>query len=190
LLTLSQNRTRASLWSSPGELLSLLMQDSSSLTKAQEEVDRVLQGRRPTYEDMKDLKFLNRCIIESLRLYPHPPVGYLQQFTAWMSFWVWKYCLLSFVYERSKLMYRLCLIGKTSDMTNSFIFYFLNFESNICWYNDPDCWNFWNPVVSENYSFFIFFDYTCYYLHWNYWFCLGETYHRPKRQTTIVDLTP
>jgi len=52
------------------------MQDSSSLAKAQEEVDRVLQGRRPTYEDIKDLKFLNRCIIESLRLYPHPPVGY------------------------------------------------------------------------------------------------------------------
>lgn len=54
--------------------LYLLSKDSSSLAKAQEEVDRVLQGRRPTYEDMKDLKFLNRCIIESLRLYPHPPV--------------------------------------------------------------------------------------------------------------------
>ena len=51
------------------------MQDPSSLAKAQAEVDRVLQGRRPAYEDMKDLKFLTRCIIESLRLYPHPPVG-------------------------------------------------------------------------------------------------------------------
>lgn len=51
------------------------MQDSSSLVKAQEEVDRVLQGRPPTYEDIKDLTFLTRCIIESLRLYPHPPVG-------------------------------------------------------------------------------------------------------------------
>nr|AMJ39486.1 cytochrome P450-type monooxygenase 97C1 [Bixa orellana] len=54
--------------------LYLLSKDSSSLQKAQEEVDRVLQGRRPTYDDIKDLKFLTRCIIESLRLYPHPPV--------------------------------------------------------------------------------------------------------------------
>lgn len=53
-----------------------IMQDSSALAKAQEEVDRVLQGRRPAYEDIKDLKFLTRCIIESLRLYPHPPVGF------------------------------------------------------------------------------------------------------------------
>ncbi|KAM3268041.1 carotene epsilon-monooxygenase, chloroplastic-like [Capsicum chacoense] len=34
----------------------------------------VLGGRSPTYEDMKNLKFLAQCIIESLRLYPHPPV--------------------------------------------------------------------------------------------------------------------
>ncbi|KAL9318952.1 hypothetical protein ACSQ67_015469 [Phaseolus vulgaris] len=54
--------------------LYLLSKDSSSLAKAQEEVDRVLQGRRPAYEDIKNLKFLTRCIIESLRLYPHPPV--------------------------------------------------------------------------------------------------------------------
>lgn len=51
------------------------MQDPSSLRKAQEEVDKVLGGRNPTYEDIKNLKFLTRCIIESLRLYPHPPVG-------------------------------------------------------------------------------------------------------------------
>ncbi|XP_035544445.1 carotene epsilon-monooxygenase, chloroplastic-like [Juglans regia] len=54
--------------------LYLLSKDSTSLVKAQEEVDRVLQGRPPAYEDIKDLKFLTRCIIESLRLYPHPPV--------------------------------------------------------------------------------------------------------------------
>ncbi|PON56157.1 Cytochrome P450, E-class, group I [Parasponia andersonii] len=54
--------------------LYLLSKDSSSLKKAQEEVDRILQGRPPSYEDVKDLKFLTRCIIESLRLYPHPPV--------------------------------------------------------------------------------------------------------------------
>ncbi|POO01827.1 Cytochrome P450, E-class, group I [Trema orientale] len=54
--------------------LYLLSKDSSSLKKAQEEVDRILHGRPPSYEDVKDLKFLTRCIIESLRLYPHPPV--------------------------------------------------------------------------------------------------------------------
>ncbi|PIN21474.1 Cytochrome P450 CYP4/CYP19/CYP26 subfamily [Handroanthus impetiginosus] len=52
----------------------LLSKDPSSLRKAQEEVDGVLQGRLPTYEDIKNLKFLTRCIIESMRLYPHPPV--------------------------------------------------------------------------------------------------------------------
>ncbi|KAF5750448.1 carotene epsilon-monooxygenase chloroplastic [Tripterygium wilfordii] len=54
--------------------LYLLSKDASSLAKAQEEVDRVLQGRSPAYENIKDLKFLTRCIYESLRLYPHPPV--------------------------------------------------------------------------------------------------------------------
>ncbi|XP_050228809.1 carotene epsilon-monooxygenase, chloroplastic isoform X2 [Mercurialis annua] len=44
------------------------------LSKAQEEVDQVLQGRHPSYEDIKNLKYLMRCINESLRLYPHPPV--------------------------------------------------------------------------------------------------------------------
>ncbi|KAF5469448.1 hypothetical protein F2P56_013541, partial [Juglans regia] len=54
--------------------LYLLSKDSTSLVKAQEEVDGVLQGKPPAYEDIKDLKFLTRWIIESLRLYPHPPV--------------------------------------------------------------------------------------------------------------------
>ncbi|XWS66791.1 hypothetical protein CRYUN_Cryun05aG0231200 [Craigia yunnanensis] len=54
--------------------LYLLSKDSSSLLKAQQEVDRILEGRPPSYEDIKDLKFLTRCITESLRLYPHPPV--------------------------------------------------------------------------------------------------------------------
>ncbi|XP_047975429.1 carotene epsilon-monooxygenase, chloroplastic-like [Salvia hispanica] len=52
----------------------LLSKDPPSLRKAHEEVDRVLQGRLPTYEDIKNLKFLTRCINESMRLYPHPPV--------------------------------------------------------------------------------------------------------------------
>ncbi|CAL1398318.1 unnamed protein product [Linum trigynum] len=54
--------------------LYLLSKDSSSLTKAQQEVDQVLEGRPPTYEDVKNLKFLMLCILESMRLYPHPPV--------------------------------------------------------------------------------------------------------------------
>ncbi|XP_074369002.1 carotene epsilon-monooxygenase, chloroplastic isoform X1 [Apium graveolens] len=52
----------------------LLSKNPSSLVKAQEEVDRVLQGRPPTYDDIKNLKYLTRCINESMRLYPHPPV--------------------------------------------------------------------------------------------------------------------
>ncbi|KAL6133495.1 hypothetical protein ACLB2K_065730 [Fragaria x ananassa] len=54
--------------------LYLLSKDPQSLGKAQEEVDTVLQGRCPSYDDIKDLKFLTRCIMESLRLFPHPPV--------------------------------------------------------------------------------------------------------------------
>ncbi|KAK6943909.1 Cytochrome P450 [Dillenia turbinata] len=54
--------------------LYLLSKDFSSLLKAREEVDTVLQGKRPTYDDIKDLKYLTRCINESMRLYPHPPV--------------------------------------------------------------------------------------------------------------------
>ncbi|XP_020594044.1 carotene epsilon-monooxygenase, chloroplastic-like isoform X1 [Phalaenopsis equestris] len=54
--------------------LYLLSKDSSALKKAQEEIDKVLGGRIPTYDDVKELKYLNRCIHESMRLYPHPPV--------------------------------------------------------------------------------------------------------------------
>ncbi|XP_027173729.1 carotene epsilon-monooxygenase, chloroplastic [Coffea eugenioides] len=52
----------------------LLSKSPSSLRKAQEEVDEILRGRAPTFEDVKNLKFLTRCINESMRLYPHPPV--------------------------------------------------------------------------------------------------------------------
>lgn len=54
--------------------LYLLSKNPSSLTRAEEEVDRVLQGRLPTYDDVKELKYIMRCINESMRLYPHPPV--------------------------------------------------------------------------------------------------------------------
>lgn len=52
----------------------LLSKNPSCLAQAQEEVDRVLQGRLPSFEDIRDLKYLMRCINESMRLYPHPPV--------------------------------------------------------------------------------------------------------------------
>ncbi|KAL1201313.1 Carotene epsilon-monooxygenase [Cardamine amara subsp. amara] len=54
--------------------LYLLSKNSSALAKAQEEVDRVLAGRNPAFEDIKELKYITRCINESMRLYPHPPV--------------------------------------------------------------------------------------------------------------------
>ena len=65
----------------------LLFQDPSSLSKAKEEVDRVLQGRLPSFEDTKELKYLARCILESMRLYPHPPVGSI----------FWSFSMKSFV---------------------------------------------------------------------------------------------
>ncbi|KAK8940578.1 hypothetical protein KSP39_PZI009848 [Platanthera zijinensis] len=54
--------------------LYLLSKDLCSMAKAQEEVDNVLGGRLPTYDDVSKLKYLMRCIHESMRLYPHPPV--------------------------------------------------------------------------------------------------------------------
>ncbi|KAJ6830603.1 carotene epsilon-monooxygenase, chloroplastic isoform X2 [Iris pallida] len=54
--------------------LYLLSKNESALVKAQQEVDSVLQGRPPRYTDVKELKYLMRCIHESMRLYPHPPV--------------------------------------------------------------------------------------------------------------------
>ncbi|XP_068645523.1 carotene epsilon-monooxygenase, chloroplastic isoform X2 [Aristolochia californica] len=55
-------------------LLASREENLGCLSRAQEEVDKVLQGRAPTYEDTKELKYLTRCINESMRLYPHPPV--------------------------------------------------------------------------------------------------------------------
>ncbi|KAG0600420.1 hypothetical protein M758_11G032600 [Ceratodon purpureus] len=52
----------------------LLSKNPSALAKVQEELDRVLGGRKPQFADMKELKYLTRCINESMRIYPHPPV--------------------------------------------------------------------------------------------------------------------
>ena len=43
--------------------------------QAQEEVDRVLgEKAQPEVADYQQLKYLLRCVNESMRLYPHPPV--------------------------------------------------------------------------------------------------------------------
>ena len=45
------------------------------LVQAQAEVDAVLGERsQPTVADFMELKYLMRCVNESMRLYPHPPV--------------------------------------------------------------------------------------------------------------------
>ena len=42
--------------------------------RVQEEVDAVCGDRKPSIEDMMNLKFTTRVINESMRLYPQPPV--------------------------------------------------------------------------------------------------------------------
>ena len=43
--------------------------------QAQQEVDRVMGERQqPTMRDYTELKYVMRCVNESMRLYPHPPV--------------------------------------------------------------------------------------------------------------------
>ncbi|CAG9461633.1 unnamed protein product [Pedinophyceae sp. YPF-701] len=53
----------------------LLAKNPKALAKATEEVDRVLGDRaEPTFDDYRELKYTLRCVCESMRLYPHPPV--------------------------------------------------------------------------------------------------------------------
>lgn len=57
----------------PGE--QLLVKIMPHWMQAQQEVDEVLQGRpKPTMRDYTQLKYVMRCVNESMRLYPHPPV--------------------------------------------------------------------------------------------------------------------
>lgn len=44
------------------------------MKQAQEEIDRVLGDRTPTFQDIKDMKFLRLIVSETLRLYPQPPL--------------------------------------------------------------------------------------------------------------------
>ena len=53
----------------------LLLQNPECLRVAREEVDSVLGQRKvPQYSDLADMPYTLRCISESMRLYPHPPV--------------------------------------------------------------------------------------------------------------------
>jgi cytochrome P450 len=48
----------------------LLSQNPDAEAKLHEELDRVLQGKTPTFEDLPNLKFTEAIIAESMRLYP------------------------------------------------------------------------------------------------------------------------
>eukprot|EP01035_Chromulina_nebulosa_P018816 gene18816-24586_t len=51
-----------------------LSQNPVLLKKVRDEIDQVLQGREPTYEDMSNLLLVRLCLAETLRLYPEPPL--------------------------------------------------------------------------------------------------------------------
>nr|GMD34501.1 cytochrome P450 97B2, chloroplastic isoform X2 [Ipomoea batatas] len=52
----------------------LLAQHSSKMKKAQAEIDAVLGQGRPTFESLKKLEYLRLIVVESLRLFPQPPL--------------------------------------------------------------------------------------------------------------------
>ncbi|KAG6544907.1 hypothetical protein Mapa_013598 [Marchantia paleacea] len=52
----------------------MLAQNPDKIKKAQDEIDSVLGGRKPTYEDLKKLQYVRLIVAESLRLYPQPPL--------------------------------------------------------------------------------------------------------------------
>ncbi|KAG2445383.1 hypothetical protein HXX76_000005 [Chlamydomonas incerta] len=55
--------------------LYLLVNNPDKMAKAQAEVDAVLGARlTPTMADYGQLRYVMRCVNESMRLYPHPPV--------------------------------------------------------------------------------------------------------------------
>lgn len=44
------------------------------LKRARAEIDEVVGDRKPTFEDVKSMKYLRLIVAESLRLYPQPPL--------------------------------------------------------------------------------------------------------------------
>ena len=56
-------------------LLHTLLKPINCYRQANEEVDRVLSDREHlTVADFRELRYCMRCVNESMRLYPHPPV--------------------------------------------------------------------------------------------------------------------
>lgn len=51
-----------------------LSQNYDLYKRVQKEVDDVLQGREPRYEDMINLPLVRLCLAETLRMYPEPPL--------------------------------------------------------------------------------------------------------------------
>mmetsp|Transcript_807 Transcript_807/g.1698 ORF Transcript_807/g.1698 Transcript_807/m.1698 type:complete len:618 (+) Transcript_807:152-2005(+) len=51
-----------------------LSKNSDIMAKVLEEIDRVIGDRDPTYEDIKEMKYVRLVIAESLRMYPQPPL--------------------------------------------------------------------------------------------------------------------
>jgi cytochrome P450 family 97 subfamily B polypeptide 3 len=51
-----------------------LARNPEIMKQAQDEIDRVLGDRTPTYQDIKDMKLLRLIIAETLRMYPEPPL--------------------------------------------------------------------------------------------------------------------
>lgn len=64
---------------------SLLSKNPDALVKAQQEVKRVLGGRKPTFDDLKDMEYLSAVFEETMRLYP--PVWTLSR-TALEDDWI------------------------------------------------------------------------------------------------------
>ncbi|CAI0374457.1 unnamed protein product [Linum tenue] len=52
----------------------LLAQNPSKMKKAQAELDAVLGQEKPTFESLKKLEYIRLIVVESLRLYPQPPL--------------------------------------------------------------------------------------------------------------------
>ncbi|KAF3682131.1 Cytochrome 97B3, chloroplastic, partial [Capsicum annuum] len=52
----------------------LLAQHPDKMKKAQSEIDAVLGQGRTTFESLKELEYLRLIVVESLRLYPQPPL--------------------------------------------------------------------------------------------------------------------
>ena len=51
-----------------------LTKNPECMKKIQQEIDEVVGDRTPTYEDIKNLKYVRLVIAETLRMYPEPPL--------------------------------------------------------------------------------------------------------------------